>query len=141
MLRECFLSTQIRKTSLALCAYRLLHNQTHILLHPSCLPKKTLLEPPMTVRTTTSQGRLLPTQQRSLVDVMPSNTTLDREFRLHHHVSRSSVLDTRLVASTDRTQGRTWSILEVIGASWGKGRVWLAKLHVSGYHYCHTCMH
>ena len=41
-----------------------------------------------TVRTTTLQGRLLPTQQRSpLVDVMPSNTTLDREFRLHHHVS------------------------------------------------------
>ena len=38
-----------------------------------------------TVRTTTLQGRLLPTQQRSpLVDVMPSNTTLDREFRLHH---------------------------------------------------------
>ena len=82
--------------------------------------------------TTTLQGRLLPTQQRSpLVDVMPSNTTLDREFRLHHHVSRSSVLDPLLVASTDRTQDRTWSILEAIGASWGKGRVWLAILHMS----------
>ena len=46
-------------------------------------------------------------------------------------VSRSSVLDPRLVASTDRTQDRTWSILEAIGASWGKGRVWLARLHMS----------
>ena len=54
-----------------------------------------------TVRTTTLQGRLLPTQQRSpLVDVMPSNTTLDREFML---VSRSSVLDHGLsIPSVDR---------------------------------------